>query len=512
MKRSLFVQHPLLPVAALLIAGMAAGYVWTDSTPWLAGAGIALAATLAVCRWRMAAGVGGLLLSAAVGGWLMARAVEQTRVKLPAGDVEYAAVLLSAPVVRGKVVMADMLIVDSLQTMKVKATLLRDTAEGRWKRLQVGSGLRARSMLASVDSQQKRPFDYGRYLREHGFRARTFIYKDNWREATVSLQALPHTERTMLLARELRHRLLQRIGSLDADGQSYAVLSALVLGEKAFLSRDIKDDYSVSGASHVLALSGLHLGIVYALLSLLMLGWRRQWAAQLLTMTLIWSYVVLVGLSPSVVRSAVMLTVYALVTVMGRSRFSLNTLALTAIIMLAVDPLMLLDTGFQMSFLAVLGILLFFPLIHNLVPAHRRQSRPLAWVWGMVAVSLSAQMLVFPLVVLYFGRFSCYFLLANFIAIPCATVILYGAVLLVPLSLCPTLAHLLAKGLLLVARVMNLGLQTVAALPGASIEGITWTGPQVVSIYVLIGCIYLLWRFWSSHHSIFQGKFTPAPE
>lgn len=480
--------YPLLRVAELLIAGLLLGHAFPVVEAWLVVAAVVLVAALAAGRRVVLQSVLLQLLWLVLGGCLMARAVTEIGVQLPDRDVDYEAVITSEPTVHGKVVMADMLIINEHgDPMKVKASIQRDTPEGRWRQLQVGSGIRARSLLVPPTNFRSGPFDYARYLREHGYRACTIIYMHRWQAAAVSLRSLSSMERVVLLAKQWRHQLLQHLSNMGVEGQEYAVIAALTLGEKSFLSKDLQEDYSISGASHVLALSGLHMSILFTLLSLLLRPWRRQWLAQLFILLLVWSYVVLVGFSPSVVRSATMLTMFSLVTMTERNGVTLNTLSLAAIVLLWVRPLTLYDIGFQMSFMAVLGIVLLQRPINRIVPfkfllRHRR----ISWAWSMVTVSLAAQLFVSPLVLHYFGRFSCYFLLSNFVAIPCATIILYATIMLVPLALIPVVGTLWAQALSFVVAVMNGSLGWVASLPGASVEGLYWTWPQVVAGYALL--------------------------
>ena len=260
----------------------------------------------------------------------------------------------------------------------------------------------------------------------------------------------------------------------------------MVLGDKSALTKELKDTYSVTGASHVLALSGLHLGIIYALLSLLVVGRRWQMVSQLLIISSIWAFVFLVGMPVSVVRSAVMLSIYALLSLGHRNKMSVNTLAFTAIVLLMVNPQSLFDVGFQMSFVAVFSILIFLPLFDGVFsPEYLQSHRIVKWVWGMVAVSCSAQIGVAPLIAYYFGRFSTYFLLTNFIVIPAATLILYLSllVLIVPASM-----YLL----IYITGLLNHVLSTIARIPGASIEGLCPSPLQVAMVYVVMVALYLL--------------------
>ena len=323
-------------------------------------------------------------------------------------------------------------------------------------------------------------------------------YKDEWFgpstskpdapsfKARVSLVRLSRLKRMRLAFLKYRSRLLEKMNSQSTDSDAYAVVAAMALGDKSALNKDLKDVYSVTGASHVLALSGLHLGIIYTLLSLF--AFRRRWQvlSQVFIILSIWAFVFLVGLSTSVVRSAMMLSVYALLSLGHRDKMSVNTLAFTAMIMLMLSPMSLFDIGFQMSYMAVFSILLFIPLLEGFFSEEYLMShRFLRWFWGMVAVSLSAQIGTAPLIAYYFGRLSCYFLLTNFIVIPAAMLILY---LSLAVLLIPSLAHVLYN----MVTALNYLLSFLAAIPGACIDNLHPTKTQTTMIYLIIVAVYLL--------------------
>ena len=299
-------------------------------------------------------------------------------------------------------------------------------------------------------------------------------------------QSVSRIDRSKQFFLSQRSKLLERFADGGVDGDAYAVVAAMSLGDKSALTRDLKDTYSVSGASHVLALSGLHLGIIYMLLSVLLP--RRRWPAlsQFLIILFIWAFVFLVGMSVSVVRSAIMLTVYGLLSIGNRDKMSINALAFTAIVMLMWNPAWLFDVGFQMSFLAVFAILLFVPLFDDVFSAEYLMAhRWIKRIWGLVVVSCSAQLGVAPLIAFYFGRFSTYFLLTNFIVIPAAMAILWLSLVVL---LFPSLAYIL----LYIVQCLNTILSRITALPGASIDNLHPSVLQVMLIYVLIFCSYLL--------------------
>ena len=295
-------------------------------------------------------------------------------------------------------------------------------------------------------------------------------------------------ERTQQYFLHQRSLLLERLETAGLSDDRYAVVAAMALGDRSALTKELKETYSKTGASHVLALSGLHLGIIYALLSMLVVGRRWQMITQVATVLSIWAFVFLTGMSASVVRSAVMLTVYALLALGHRQKMSVNTLAFTAIVMLLVTPKALFDVGFQMSFMAVFSILLFVPLFYRPFSAEYLMThRAVSWLWGMVAVSVAAQIGVAPLIAYYFGRFSCYFLLTNFIVIPAVTLILYLAL---GTLLIPSLGVVLAS----MVGLLNTTLLYIATIPGATIEGLHPSVGLTVAIYgVLLAAYYLLW-------------------
>lgn len=161
----------------------------------------------------------------------------------------------------------------------------------------------------------------------------------------------------------------------------------------------------------------------------------------------------------SVVRSALMLSLYALLSLGHRDRMTVNTLAFTAIVLLVINPQSLFDVGFQMSLMAVFAILLFVPLFEMVFSQqYLMDHRLLKWIWSMLSVSLAAQLGVAPLIAYYFGRLSTCFLLTNFIVIPAATLILYLSLVVLVI---PSLAFLLVE----LVSLLNAVLTRMSAIP-----------------------------------------------
>lgn len=316
-----------------------------------------------------------------------------------------------------------------------------------------------------------------------------FLRDIDWQKGGEAFRQLTTLQRARLRCVIWRERLLSRYRSLqiDDDGDDYAVLAAMTLGSKTALTADLRDTYSVTGASHVLALSGLHLGIIYLLLTRLLFI-RRRWLEPLIVVPALWAFAFLTGLSPSVVRAATMISIYAVFACRGKRRPSLNVLCFTAIVMLTVDPQSLFDVGFQLSFAAVFSIALFMPLLDRLPIAYRLQGSCIGrWLWSLVAVSLTAQAGVAPLIAYYFGRLPTYFLLTNIVVLPAATLILYGGLLTLLIPWPP-----IGQATLWIVGVMNDALTFLSHLPMASIDGLHPSVVQTILLYLLLGVLYLI--------------------
>lgn len=316
-------------------------------------------------------------------------------------------------------------------------------------------------------------------------------------------QSLSSFERTILKAQDFRQQAEQQLHTLHIGEQDFAVIAAMAMGDKSALNQETKEAYSISGTSHILAVSGLHIGIIFQLIILLLGGKRRSKLTIILSTTIVWAYVIFIGFPASAVRAATMLSIYSMVLLSLRPDPTLNTLALAYIIMVLVNPFNIFDIGFQMSFLAVGSILLFYPLFFCLLSSHSNIIRA---IWGLFCVSLAAQIGTLPLIVFYFGRISCYSLITSFIAIPAATLILYLCVLLFilsPLTYISFLAssieglmQLVMNVLTSITQFINTAFRLTSMLPGANIEHVHLSLLQLAILYVAILAGYFAFVKW----------------
>ena len=310
-------------------------------------------------------------------------------------------------------------------------------------------------------------FDVEHYMYVQGVTGKVYLPVDGWRrlgEGSLTLS---------MCALKLRDAILAVYDSLHFGRDELAVLSALTVGEKRGLSRDLRDAYSVVGASHILALSGLHLGILYMILTLLLpvraVGVTR-FIRELLVLLVLWAFAFVAGLSPSVVRAAILFSLMSFGRLMRRDTSSMNSLAFAALLMIVVSPRLLFDVSFQLSFSAVAAILLLNEPLCKMLRVDGNSNRVYRYIAQIVTVSLAAQIGTLPFIWHYFGTFPLYFLLTNFVAVPLAFVIMLLAVIMLALTPLPFVQGYVAQLLNGIIGWMNGFFSWVAQLPGASFK------------------------------------------
>ena len=238
------------------------------------------------------------------------------------------------------------------------------------------------------------------------------------------------------LSQQCRGKILDFYSGFRLEPDAHAFLAAITLGYKAYLSDDLQAAFRASGTAHVLAVSGLHVGVIYMVINFLFsfLGKHGRGYAvrQFLVITTLWAYALVAGMSAPVIRAAFMLTIYCVGRACRRSGFTYNTLAAAAFFLLLCRPFSLHDVSFMMSFTAVFAILFFQPKIKRL---HMPRGKISRYIWDLSTISLSAQLGLFPLVLYYFGSFPTYFFIANLFVVPLLSLVIYTSVPLIIVSL-----------------------------------------------------------------------------
>lgn len=335
--------------------------------------------------------------------------------------------------------------------------------------------------------------DYASSLIRSGVSGTAFAYNGKLKplsqERALSIinQNLGFFERAALRARQFRDYLQNKYELSGIGGESLAVLSALTLGDKHLLERSTRELFSITGVSHVLALSGLHLGIIYGILQFLFTagGFARRMRvpAQAVIIVFIWIYALMAGMPASLIRAAIMYSLVSLAVIMGRKAVTLNNLFVAAFLILLFNPMSLFDIGFQLSFASVFFILAF---VRAITPVYVLKRPVLGKLWGMVAVSLCAQMGVAPLVAYYFNQFPVYFIFSNLVVVPVSFVLVAIGLAFLVLSWFQPLAAALAWALKLVLSSMLGVLDVISGLPHASV----WIYPSLLTVMLVYAAFF----------------------
>lgn len=311
-------------------------------------------------------------------------------------------------------------------------------------------------------------FDYQAYLSRKGITGQTFLRDKEW----TNLQA-NSANPLYAFSYRFRDRLLASLQSSGLKDDEFGVAAAILLGYDDKLADEVRRNYVAAGSMHILCVSGLHVGIIYLFASFL-LGFldRKRWQTtlkQILLLALIWFYTLIAGLAPSILRASMMISVVIIGEMIQRKGFVLNSLAASALILLCINPNNLFEIGFQLSYAAVLGIVVLHRPIYNLLYV---KNKLLDKVWSITALSLAAQLATVPFTLFHFNQFSSYFWLSNLLMTPLSFVVVISGMLLLMVSWIPLLSVWMGHWVLSVVYVMNEVVARIERLPFSFVKGL----------------------------------------
>ncbi|MEO8762194.1 MAG: ComEC/Rec2 family competence protein [Bacteroidia bacterium] len=356
------------------------------------------------------------------------------------------------------------------------------------KTLETGSNIVFKGQLQEIQGAlNPHEFDYKSYLSLRNIYHSVYLKEESWNaynnETSFSLFSL---------SQKIRKQLLDTYRTSGLENTEFAMVAALVLGYDDEIDRPTFNAYSHTGTLHVLSVSGLHVGLIYLLLgymlSFLNKNKKTTWIKVFLIVIVLWFFVLLSGFSAPAVRAAFMFSLILLGKTLFEQVETANIVLVAAFFSLCINPFWLADVGFQLSYIAVLGIIYLYPFFYNMFT--------FSWafvdkIWALCAVSMAAQLATLPLTLYYFHQFPALFLITNLVVIPISTLVMYGGILLLVLSKITFVANILVWITALLIKTMNACALFFDSVPFCVIDGIHLSLINVVLLYVLILLVFI---------------------
>ncbi len=345
-------------------------------------------------------------------------------------------------------------------------------------------------------AQNPGEFDYRRFMFHKNIYNQAYLKKSDWLYSGTNTG-------NMLVSCSicLRNKLLMIFKKAHLKGDEFSVAAALLVGYTDKLDEDILSAYSQTGTLHVLSVSGMHVGIVFVLLSRCLLFLDKiKYGTLLKTLVLIfflWFYALLTGLSPSVLRSATMFSFIVCAQSFKRNSTIYNTLAASALFLLLVDPYLIMDVGFQLSYLAVAGIVMLQPFFEAWI---KTDNWLLKQLLTLTTVSIAAQLATLPLSLYYFHQFPNYFLLSNLLVIPLSTCIIYMGMALLVISGISMLFTCLSVAFSKMVALLNAIVVYMQDLAYGVNDNISINEAEMILMYGFIISLFLYFHKKKLHH------------
>lgn len=334
-------------------------------------------------------------------------------------------------------------------------------------------------------------FDYKKYLERKKIYRQLYLATNSWQYSESTSKPT-----LTIRAEQFREKLLEIYRSQKLGKNELEILSALTLGYKRDLDPETKRVFSASGAMHILAVSGLHVGIIFWVITLLFGFLRKQNTGRLLfviiSIVLLWSYAFITGLSPSVMRASTMFSIFVIGENISRKPNSYNSLAASAMFLLLFNPNNLFEVGFQLSYSAVFGILFLQSKLSKLITVNNKF---LKFFWTLLTVSIAAQISTFPLTAFYFNQFPTYFWITNLIIIPAVMVLIPLGISLLIFAKVPILSVIISSVVQFIIKWCYIILSQIEQFPFSVHE----ISVHTIQLFFLLGALFSLYLFLKSY-------------
>lgn len=370
---------------------------------------------------------------------------------------------------------------------KLLVTFLKDSQSNQ---LEYGSKLLIPASYNEIEPPKNpEQFNYKEFMSFQNVNYQTFLNEKDWH-----LLQGNWGNKFFIKIYKLRDALFAQISKYAITKNELGVASALMLGYNDFITSEVTSAYAASGALHVLSVSGLHVGMVYIVLSRILFFLNRTKRTRLfqtvLIVVLIWIYACLTGLSPSVLRSAAMFSMMAIGKQFSARPNIFNIIGASALILMIFNPFIMTEVGFKLSYLAVIGIVYLQPII---VKWFSFKNKILYAVWEVTAVSIAAQLATFPLGLYYFHQFPNLFLVSNLVVIPAGWLLIHTGILLFILSPIQSLQWFVGKAFYWLTLGVNKFIFMMEEIPYSILNGISISAIEMLLIYIaVLLCISLM--------------------
>ncbi len=352
-----------------------------------------------------------------------------------------------------------------------------------------GDYIALKTKLRSIENKKNQSFDYKGYMKRQYVNHMAFVKDGNYE--VINIKGFSFIK----LCSKIRNKTIKILEASGIREPELGLLKAMLLGVKDSLDTDLKNSYIEAGGIHFLAISGLHMGIVFILITFFLHNICRLSKSglyfSLLSMCMIWAYAIITGLPSSVLRATIILSLIITGKYIKREVNLYNTIASSAFIILLFDPASLFSPGFQLSYAAYTSIIYLYPKLYKLIVC---KNKVLNGIWRLSVVSIAAQIGTIPLCLLYFNHIYYYSFFTN-ICISCfIPVIIYGGFISIFISLFISDVTIISKPLSLIIKTVNQIIDTIASTPGAISKEINFSVVETLLVYaIIISCFTMIW-------------------
>jgi len=349
-------------------------------------------------------------------------------------------------------------------------------------KLVAGNYLYVKTLFKKQEPSPTQLPQYANYQKIKGYACTGYAASKNWELIDPPQSYIPDIQSKALFLRRYFLRILEQI---IPNKRQFSIASGILFGDKTFVDNELKTALSTTGGAHILAVSGIHVGILYGAI-LFPFGFlgnsrKNKCLRQLIVLPLMWVFAFITGLTPSVVRATAMLSFYGLADVIGKKSFSLNVVGATAFFMLLYNPMYLFDIGFQLSFSAVVAIITTNPLLQSI---YYTDNYIIRYIWNSITISTAAQIGTMPLTIYYFNLFPIVFLLTNLFIIPLVGVLLTLLLIYLVFSHIIALPVFTLYPLQALLQLFISGVELITKIPYACISNLQLDISGIVSLYL----------------------------